>query len=128
MNKITWLLRAVGTIQIVLGILYLFAPGFLLASMGHSIPQPDIYYPLAMLAARFIAYGAALFVIAKIPAAHTLWINIMILIQIIDLSAGLFYTATGVVNLSLSGFPMFNASWIIILLVLWHPKRIAKNI
>ena len=123
MKKLTWLLRVVGAIQIVLGILYLFAPAFLLSSMGYSVPPPDLDYPLAMLAARFIAYGIAFFLIASKPVEHQLWIKMMILIQCIDLSAGIFYTVKGVVSLSLSGFPMFNAAWIMILLLLWKPAQ-----
>jgi hypothetical protein len=124
MKKLTWLLRVVGVIQIVLGVLYLFAPDFLLSSMGHSVPQDDLNYPLAMLAARFIAYGVAFFIIAPKPGEYHLWINIMILIQCIDLCAGLYYTLIGVVDLSLSGFPMFNALWITALLLAWRPRLV----
>lgn len=123
MKKITRLLQLVGLIQISLGIGYLFAPDVLLGAMGHSLPAPDIHYPLAMLAARFIAYGIALIYIAKAPAQHRLWILFMVLIQIIDLSAGLYYTLIGIVDLALSGFPMFNAAWISVLLLLWLPKQ-----
>lgn len=123
MQKTTWLLRVVGTIQIVLGALYLFAPGFILQSMGHTSPEADIYYPLAMLAARFIAYGAAFIYISGNPLQHKLWMYFMVLIQVIDLGAGIFYTVTGVVPIALSGFAMFNASWIIVLLLLWMPKK-----
>ena len=122
MKKLTYLLRVVGAIQIVLGVAYLFAPGLFLHTMGHSSPQPDIFYPLGMLASRFIAYGIAMFVIASAPARHVLWINFMILIQVIDLGVGIFYTSVGVVPISLSAFPMFNASWIILLLALWRPR------
>ncbi len=47
----------------------------------------------------------------------------MILIQLIDLGAGIFYTMVGVVPLADSAFPMFNATWIIVLLYLWMPKK-----
>lgn len=124
MKKLTWLLRVIGSIQIMLGLFYLIAPGFFLSSMGHSTPESDIHYPLAMLAARFIAYGIAFIYISSAPAKHKLWIQFMILIQIIDLFAGIFYTAIGIVPLSLSGFPMFNAAWIIVLLFLWQPKEL----
>ncbi len=123
MKKLTVLLKAIGCIQLILGLAYLFAPAFLLHQMGHSTPQPDLYYPLGMLAARFIAYGLALFVVAKAPAGQVLWIDGMILIQLIDLGVGIFYTSTAVIPLSLSTFPMFNAALIILLLVLWHPKQ-----
>lgn len=123
MNKITWLLRIIGTIQIILGLFYLFAPQFFLQSMGHSLPEADIQYPLAMLSSRFIAYGAAFLYISSDPIKHTAWMKFMVLIQVLDLAAGLFYTATGVVSLELSGFPMFNATWMIVLLLLWTPKE-----
>ena len=44
------------------------------------------------------------------------------MIQAIDLAVGVFYTATDVVPIALSGFAMFNASWIIVLLLLWMPR------
>lgn len=123
MKKTTWLLRVVGGIQIILGILYLFSPGFMLTSMGHSTPEADIHYPLAMLAARFIAYGIAFIYISSDPVQHRLWMVFMILIQLIDLGAGIFYTLIDVVSLELSGFAMFNALWISVLLYLWLPKK-----
>jgi hypothetical protein len=123
MKKLEYLLKLVGVIQIALGLAYLFIPGILLHAMGHSQPQADIYYPLGMLAARFIAYGIALLVIAKTPAQNILWLNFMILIQLIDLGVGIFYTAAGILPLSLSAFPMFNACWIILLLALWRPAN-----
>ena len=122
MEKLTWLLRIIGSLQLLLGILYLFVPEWLLTTIGHSRPPVDLDYPLAMLAARFIAYGGAFWVIAQRPAQNRLWINNMVLIQCIDLAAGLFYTITGAVNLSLSGFPMFNALWILVLLLFWRPR------
>jgi len=123
MKKMTWLLRIIGIIQITLGVLYLFAPAFMLNSMGHSAVGEDIYYPLGMLASRFIAYGVAMIYISSNPLKYKLWAIVMIAIQALDLLGGIVYTATGVVSLELSGFPMFNASWMIILLWLWMPKE-----
>jgi hypothetical protein len=47
MKKMTYLLYLIGVIQIVLGLFYLFAPEFFLKSIGHSIPQADIFYTLS---------------------------------------------------------------------------------
>jgi len=80
-----------------------------------------LLYPLGMLAARFIVYGVILFVVARSPADNILWIDAMILIQLIDLGVGIYYTAQDAVPLSLSWLPMFNATWIIFLLWLWRP-------
>jgi len=122
MKKLRILLRVVGGIQIVLGLFYLLAPAFFLEAIGHSIPADDIFYPLGMLAARFLAFGVVFIYIARDPVQHRLWIIAMIFIQLIDLAVGLFYTATGVVSLSDSLFPMFNATWIAALLYLWRPR------
>ena len=91
--------------------------------MGHSIPMSDINYPLGMLAARFLAYGIGMFVIARNPIEHRFWIKNMVFIQMIDLAVGIFYTANGTISLSLSGFPMFNAMLIAVLLWVWRPKQ-----
>lgn len=123
MKKLKVLLRVIGVVQLILGLLYLFVPLQFLALLGHSIPQTDIAYPLGMLAARFLAYGIGMFFIANAPEKHRFWIDNMIFIQAIDLAVGVFYTATGVVGLALSGFPMFNATLFIILLTVWRPQR-----
>lgn len=123
MRKLSVLLRVIGVVQIVLGLLYLFVPLQFLALLGHSVPAADIAYPLGMLAARFLAYGVGMFSIAHAPEQQRFWIDNMILIQALDLAVGLFYTATGVIALTLSGFPMFNATLFIILLGLWRPRR-----
>ena len=111
------LLRIVGVIQIVLGVAYLFVPAEFLRLIGHSAPAADLLYPLGMLAARFIAYGLGFLWISRSPDAHRPWIALMVLIQAIDLGVGAYYTATGVVPLALSAFPMFNAVWIALGLV-----------
>jgi hypothetical protein len=120
--KLKVLLRIIGVVQLILGVLYLFIPMRFLAMMGQSVPQTDIAYPLGMLAARFLAYGLGMLFIAREPEKQLFWINNMILIQALDLAVGVFYTATGILELSHSGFPMFNATLFIVLLTLWRPK------
>lgn len=125
--KLKALLIAVGVVQLVLGLAYLFFPHELLRWMGHSTPADDLNYPLGMLAARFLAYGLGMFVIARAPDRHLFWIQNMVLIQAIDLAVGLFYTFVGTIPLKLSAFPMFNAILIAVLLWLWRPKSTAQS-
>jgi len=124
--KLKVLLRVIGVVQLVLGVLYLFIPIRFLEMQGLSTPLADNAYPLGMLAARFLAYGVGMFFIANAPEKQSFWINNMILVQGLDLVVGIFYTATGIVNLSHSGFPMFNATLFIILLMLWRPKALVE--
>ncbi len=123
MKKLKALLVVVGIVQVTLGIAYLLAPNALLRWMGHSTVAADIAYPLGMLSARFLVYGALLLAAARNPAESRLLIVGMIWIQAIDLAVGAYYTLSGTVGLSLSAFPMFNATAILALLWLWLPAR-----
>jgi len=114
-------LKIVGSIQIILGLAYLFVPDTFLLQMGHSIPAVDLRYPFGMLASRFLVYGAGLWIISSDPMKHLLWIRLMAFIQLIDLAVGIFYTVNHIVPLSLSAFPMFNAIWIGLLFARWKP-------
>lgn len=127
MKKLSILLRVIGIVQLILGTALLFVPQLFTAWMGLSPAGTDNNYLFAMLSARFLAYGIGMFYIARDPANHPFWINNMILIQVTDLAAGLFYTLNGTLALSVSGFPMFNATLFIILLLLWRPKTDTKK-
>ncbi len=120
-------LRVVGTTQLILGLAYLLLPAQFLAQMGHSPVAADLYYPLGMLAARFLAYGAGFWLISKEPEKHLLWIRLMAVIQAIDLGVGLVYSVQGVVPWSLSCFPMFNAAWIGLMCFFWQPRETSPN-
>lgn len=127
MRNLKVLLRVVGGIQIILGMFYLFTPAFFLETIGHSVPQEDIFYPLGMLAARFLVFGVVFIYIARDPVRHGLWITAMIFIQVVDLAVGAVYTVRGVVALSDSLFPMFNATWIAGLLYAWRPDPVMAS-
>ena len=123
MTKLTRLLRIIAILQLMLGLGFLFTPNLLLQTMVHSSVPEDLQYPLGMLAARFIVYGLILFVVSRNPRENLPWIDGMIMIQLIELGAGIYYTPQGVVPFSLSWLPLFSATWIILLLWRWHPGR-----
>ena len=122
MKKLQILLIYIGVVQLVLGVLFLFAPQAIMGWMGLTVPAADAGFILGMLAARFIAYGLGMFWVARAPQENLFWINNMILIQAIDLAVGVYYTATGVIDITSSALAMFNATLFIILLLLWRPK------
>lgn len=119
----TVFLRVVGSVQLVLGLAYLFIPGVVLDQMGHSAVSPDLFYPLGMLAARFVAYGVGFLIISRQAREHALWVALMGLIQAIDLGVGIVYTVSGVLPLRLSAFPMFNAIWIGSTCAIWYLRQ-----
>ena len=127
MKRLTILLQIIGVIQIVLGAAYLFAPTAFIEWMKLSPTPPDANYAYGMLASRFIAYGIGMFIIARNPIQNIFWIKNMILVQVIDLAVGIFYTARGVLSLSSSAFPMFDAILFAVLLFLWMPKQVGND-
>lgn len=121
------MLRVVGVVQIVLGAAYLFAPGTFIEWMKLSPTPHDANYAYGMLASRSFAYGIGILVIARDPQRNIFWIKNMILVQVVDLGVGVFYTARGILLLSSSAFPMFNAALIAALLFLWRPKQVGSE-
>ena len=119
LNIVLWL---VAISQFVLGGLCIGLPGPFYNAMGLTVPSPDNQYMIAMLGARFVAYGVGMIYLSRQTEPSRFWIRNMVLIQIIDLAAGLFYTANGTVGLNVTGFPMFNAAMFIALLVWFMPK------
>jgi hypothetical protein len=122
MNKLRILLWIVALSQFVLGALTLFVPGPFFAWMGLTIPPADNQYMLAMLASRFLAYGAGMAFLARASEPDPFWIRNMVLVQAIDFLGGLFYVATGVISIEVAAFPMFNAALFGTLLWIWTPS------
>ena len=117
----------IGVEQLALGAIYLFMPQAFIAWQGLSAIGADIGYPFSMLAGRFIVYGVGMFVIANDPDKNRFWLLGMIAIQAFDLAGGLFYTASGIVALEHSAFPMFNATWIMVGLYLLRNANTAAQ-
>jgi hypothetical protein len=115
----------VAVSQFALGALTLFMPTQFAGWMGlPALPAADGYL-LAMLGARFIAYGVGLVWLAWQPVPDRFWVRNMVLIQLLDLAAGAAYVATGAVPLAAAGFPMFNAA--LFAALLWILSRPAPR-
>lgn len=126
MKKLQYVCYLIGLSQIVLGGLYLFTPTLFIGWQGLHIPAQDMNYPLAMFAARLLVYGVGMFVIARNISENRFWLNGMIAIQVIDLAAGIFYTAMGIVSFEISMVPMFNAALFIVLMGVFRGPEILK--
>ncbi len=99
----------IGVSQLALAALYFIAPVWFITWQGLTVPAADIGYPLGMLAGRFLVYGVGMFIIAQDAEKHQFWARGMIAIQLLDLAAGAFYVATGVVAIADAALPMFDA-------------------
>jgi hypothetical protein len=127
MTRLKILLLIVALSQLVLGALTLLAPGPFFAWMGLTVPPADNQYMLGMLAARFIAYGIGMAVLARAERPDPFWIRNMVLVQAIDFATGLYYIATGVIGVEVAAFPMVNAAIFGVLLWLWAPGAEIKQ-
>lgn len=124
MKKLKILLIIIWISQIILWIFSLLVPGlFLETAMWLSKVNPDIWYPMWMLAARFFAFGIWLFYMSKHIEKSKFWIDMMILIQIIDLFSWIFYVTTWSVEFSVAAFPMFNAIIFALLLFIFSRSK-----
>ena len=117
------LLILIGVVQLVLGVATALFPTVFFHRMGLAPPPPDNQYMLAMLASRFLAFGVVLLLVARNPTRHRLLLQLMLGIQLLDLTAGLVYTGLGIVDLGVSAFPMTNAAVFAGLLFWWMPRR-----
>lgn len=118
-------LYLVAASQFVLGALTLFVPSFFLSAMGLTPPAPDNGYVLAMLGARFVAYGIGMIWLARQAEPDRFWVRNMALIQLLDFAAGAIYLGVGIVPLGVVAFPMFNAALFAGLLLTFGRRRAA---
>lgn len=123
MTYLRIVLAIIAVSQLVLGILTLTAPIFFFTAMGLTAPPADTAYIVGMLAARFLVLGAVFALLLRRDHAEPLWLQSMVAIQVIDLAVGAYYTALGVIPLSVSAFPMFNAALLIALLTIGMRRR-----
>jgi peptidoglycan/LPS O-acetylase OafA/YrhL len=123
MTKQRILAWVIGVSQLALGAAFLLVPNGFFSLFGFTEAQPDQNYLYGQLAARFLAYGIGMFVIARDPRGNRVWWMLMGLIQAVDLAVGLYYTLFANVALSSSAFPMVNAAVFLVLLLLWAPAK-----
>ena len=96
---LSFTLRFIALVQIVLGLAFLFAPD----ATGHLLglaPAPDwTRWMFGMMAARFLGFGYGMLWAARDPAGNAAWIKAMIVIQAIDWVVTLYYLSAGAVTL-----------------------------
>ena len=101
-------LTLVAASQFVLAALTLFLPVSFAGWMGLTPPPADSGYLMAMLGARFLAYGFGMLHLIRHPSRY--WLGSMVLIQAVDFIAGAAYLGQGTVSLATVAFPMTNAA------------------
>lgn len=117
-------LTIIGTVQLVLGFLFL-VPDLGAALLGLDPAPPGwASWLLVMLAARFLGYGAGLLAAARDPQRHLAWVDTMIVVQVIDWVATIAFLYSGGVSLSQVGTAAFLPVVFTAALLWWHPRRL----
>jgi len=92
-------LAFIGVVQLVLGVV-LLVPGLFARLIGLPDAPRWVDWQFAMAGARFLGFGAGMFVAAGDPARHRGWIRAMIGIQAIDWIATIAYLHGGAVTIT----------------------------
>lgn len=100
----------IAVIQFLLGVALFFLPDLFFAAFGFSPAANDQKYLFGQLAARFVALGFGMLYVARTLPRSGFWWDVMLLIQVLDLAVGLFYSLFGGVSWAVTGFPVFNAA------------------
>jgi hypothetical protein len=121
-------LIVIGVVQVFFGILFLVAPAPAATLLGLTPPAPVwVNWLLAMMAARFLGYGAGMFVASRAPQRHLAWINTMIGIQLIDWVATLAVLLSGQLTIRQVSTAAVLPVLFIAALLWWHPRRTAGH-
>ena len=125
MRGLRYTLVIVGVFQLVLGAVFLVAPGFAAGLFGlRPAAPPWAAWLFAMMAARFLGYAYGMFLAARDPARHVAWINTMIVIQAVDWIATLAWLAAGELTLRQVSTASFMPILFIAAMLWWHPRRV----
>lgn len=117
-------LIVIGVFQLVLGLLFTFAP-FAAADVFGLDPAAPTWaeWLFVMMGARFLAFAYGMALAARDPDRHRGWIDAMIVVQAIDWIATLVFLANGDVTLAQVSTAAVMPPLFVTALLWWHPRR-----
>lgn len=120
-------LIVIGVFQLILGALFLLAPGPAANLLDLSPPAPPwVNWLFATMAARYLGYAYGMFIAARAPQDHVGWINTMIVIQAIDWVATIGYVLAAGLSLRQVTTAAFVPVLFIGALLWFHPRRLRQ--
>ncbi len=120
-------LGAIGVIQMILGIVFLFAPGQFASVLGLAAIPAWVPWMFAMFGARALGFAYGMFLAMRQPEEHRAWIGAMIVVQAIDWLATIYFVLQGAVTLpQVSGASFLPIIFIFVLLTAYprHNSRV----
>jgi len=115
-------LGGIGTVQVILGIVFIFAPAQFAGLLGLKEAPEWVYWLFTMFGARSLGFAYGMFLAMRDPQRHIIWIRAMIGIQAIDWIGTIYFVATGGVTwLQVSGASFLPLLFIAVL-TLRYPR------
>ena len=115
MKLLSYTLRFIGVVQIILGLIFLLIPNEFANALNYELLPNWAIWMYTQMAARFIGYGIGMFITANNPKENLLWIDTMIFIQIIDWIGTIIFLARGATLTQVTTAPFFPVLFVIIL-------------
>jgi hypothetical protein len=84
MKYIRFTLRFIGTVQVLLGLVFMIFPNQFATLVGLELPPDWVLWMFGNMGARFLGFGYGMFLAANDPVKHRSWIVVMLFIQVID--------------------------------------------
>jgi hypothetical protein len=119
-------LGAIGVVQFVLGIIFLFLPAQFAKLVGLTTVPEWVYWMFAMFSARAFGFAYGMFVAMRQPEEHRAWIRAMIIVQAIDWLATLYFLLRGAVSLVQVSTASFLPIIFIVVLLTRFPRNASK--
>lgn len=119
-------LGAIGLVQLILGIVFLFAPTQFASVLNLAVVPAWVPWMFAMFSARAIGFAYGMFIAMRQPEEHLPWIKAMIAVQAIDWIATVYFVLQGDVTLSQVSSASFLPIIFIFVLITRFPRQKAK--
>jgi hypothetical protein len=119
-------LGAIGVVQVILGIIFLFAPAQFGSVLGLAVIPAWVPWMFAMFGARALGFAYGMFLAMRQPEEHRAWIGAMIAVQAIDWLATIYFVLQGVVTLPQVSGASFLPIIFIVVLITRYPRQNAK--
>jgi hypothetical protein len=93
-------LRFIALVQLVLGVGFLMAPADMVSLLGLAVTPGWANWMFGMMAARFLGFGYGMLIAARQVAGNVAWLRAMVAIQLIDWAVTVKYLVSGAVTLA----------------------------
>lgn len=113
----------IALVQMVLGLVFLLVPAEFASMLGLAATPEWVHWLFAMFGARALGFAYGMVLVLRDPFKHRGWIRAMVLVQVIDWLATLFFLLRDVVTLGQVTTAVFFPVLFVAVLVWGYPRH-----